>query len=412
MCAPNNTVSRTGASKKQASKPFSLITIVSRPLRRLGAVVSSALRDAALTANCVICVPMYSMAFWMTVYGATCIYAPNVYVRTAALSYMPICILLDGRPTASKSWIGYRFIETCRNCWLFRGVAQYFPVHLHRTDKRKTIQAHSSSGNDAVDSNKATAAIDTKSSTSSFSKDKNYIFLYHPHGVISMGANAALMTNGCQFSQVFCPETEVPKRYGVTLNVTFWAPIFREWLLSLGYISCNKSTLVARLRQPGVSIVLVPGGAAEALYAHRSNFRLHIKNRKGFVKLAMETKASLVPCLGFGENESFETYFPAADQNEASPASSKTSFWSRLVPVQSLFEWQQRLCKLLSFSLPIVTKILPNRRPIHVVVGEPVEFQPGASLEECHAQYLDALQKLYDNEKAKYGYQHIPLEFV
>jgi hypothetical protein len=65
----------------------------------------------------------------------------------------------------------------------------------------------------------------------------------------------------------------------------------------------------------------------------------------------------------------------------------------------------------MSFSLPILTSLLPNRRPIHVVVGAPVEFQ-GTTAEECHAEYLLAVQKLYDEHKDKYGYSDIPFEFV
>jgi Diacylglycerol acyltransferase len=65
----------------------------------------------------------------------------------------------------------------------------------------------------------------------------------------------------------------------------------------------------------------------------------------------------------------------------------------------------------MTFSTPILTNLVPNRTPIHVVVGKPVKFQ-GKTVEECHLEYLNALERLYDQHKATYGYQDMKLEFV
>ena len=94
--------------------------------------------------------------------------------------------------------------------------------------------------------------------TSNLKPDKNYIFLYHPHGIISMGANIALSTNGCDFSTHF-PGIH---RSAVTLNATFLVPFYREWLLMLGFISSSKSSIVKKLTTSNPvhkSVVLVPG---------------------------------------------------------------------------------------------------------------------------------------------------------
>lgn len=351
-------------------------------------------RDLFLTVNCLLCVPMYSMAVWMTVYGGALWYASahdHPWIKTALLLYLPVCIA-DARParppattpTAGSlppSWGGsewaYRWIEWCRSIQMYKNVARWFPVTLHKT----------------VDLDPA----------------RSYIFLYHPHGVISMGANTALSTNGCDFDKKF-PGI---KRHGVTLNVAFWAPIFREWMLLLGMISANKSTLASTLKS-GRSIVLVPGGAKEALIAHKANFRLYIKNRRGFIQLARETGALPVPVLGFGENEAFETLVPHQHQHHHGVSSSPSlSFASALRSPSALLHYcQHRLYKAMTFSLPILTSVLPNRTPIRVVVGAPVRFRQGSTLEECHREYLDALQTLYDQHKSRHGYQDMKLEFV
>ena len=50
---------------------------------------------------------------------------------------------------------------------------------------------------------------------------------------------------------------------------------------------------------------LVVGGAQEALQGDETTIELALKNRKGFVKLAMESGVGLIPCIGLGEQQIF-----------------------------------------------------------------------------------------------------------
>jgi len=287
-------------------------------------------------------------------------------------------------PLRKRLQFPYRWTEACRGAWFYKGVAEYFPIRLYKTVDLPVPSIPGGSSSDEDDKNNE-------------SNNPPYIFLYHPHGVISMGGNTALALNGCGFDRSF-PGI---RRYGVALNVSFWGPFFREWMLAMGYLSANRHTLAGTLEN-GNSIVLVPGGAAEALHAHRDNFRLHIRDRRGFVRLALETGALPVPCLGFGENEAFETYYP---EPTVCPVEGR--------PTSAYLRLQQRICKLFSFSTPILTSILPNRRPIHVVVGGPIRFTPDdATVDECHEQYLEAVRWLFEENKHKYGYGHMEIEFV
>jgi 2-acylglycerol O-acyltransferase 2 len=154
--------------------------------------------------------------------------------------------------------------------------------------------------------------------------------------------------------------------------------------------------VIRTLSTPNKSLVLVPGGAHEALYAHPNSFMLHLKERKGFVQCAITTGASLVPILGFGENELFET----VDNTDT------TSI---------LFKLQVFVLKKFSFSIPIPTHILPRKKPLTVVVGSPIDCSkikcddPSSSLiNKIHAEYVQALTSLYEKNTEKYG-QNIPL---
>ena len=56
----------------------------------------------------------------------------------------------------------------------------------------------------------------------------------------------------------------------------------------------------------GRAITIVIGGARESLDAKPYTLRLVLKRRKGFVKLAIQNGADLVPTLAFGENDIYD----------------------------------------------------------------------------------------------------------
>lgn len=183
----------------------------------------------------------------------------------------------------------------------------------------------------------------------------------------------------------------------MTLNATFLVPLFRDWLLALGFVGANKKPLVDTLLNSPESIVVVPGGAAEALHSHPLVYKLHLKHRKGFVKLAVETNTPLIPCIGFGENEIFDTLYSL--DGTASP-------WK-----QWLWKCQQISRKALSFSLPL---FFPHPRPVRitVVAGKPLMINPKLSMEEHHVLYMDKVAKLFEKYKKQCGLEHVTLEMV
>eukprot|EP01006_Ploeotia_vitrea_P046058 TRINITY_DN66990_c5_g3_i4.p1 TRINITY_DN66990_c5_g3~~TRINITY_DN66990_c5_g3_i4.p1 ORF type:complete len:160 (-),score=79.35 TRINITY_DN66990_c5_g3_i4:998-1477(-) len=148
-----------------------------------------------------------------------------------------------------------------------------------------------------------------------------------------------------------------------------------------------------------VTGIVVLGGAKESLDAHPGLYDLTLKNRKGFVKIALEHGSSLVPVFGFGENEVFEQI-----QN---PRGS----WLRRL--------QDRLQTKLGFAMPLIKGrgvfqykfgIMPHRRPIRVVVGAPIDVPKVARADitpelvnTYHTKYLEALQRLFDEYKDVYA---------
>ena len=175
-------------------------------------------------------------------------------------------------------------------------------------------------------------------------------------------------------------------------------------MLANGLISSNRDTILKQL-QDGKSIVLVPGGASEALYTHQGEFTIVLKNRRGFLRLALITGCSIVPCLGFGENDLFHMLSRSHLQtNEPTPRS-------------TFFRLQMSFKEMTSFSLPIATHVFPWRKKITVVVGNPIDIplikNPDDELiGDYNIMYCKEIEKLYYQNREKYGYGKVALTIL
>lgn len=54
------------------------------------------------------------------------------------------------------------------------------------------------------------------------------------------------------------------------------------------------------------AVIVLVGGAKEAFYSRPGNYQIILKSRKGFIKIALKTGASLVPVFSFGEVDVYE----------------------------------------------------------------------------------------------------------
>nr|AIM47579.1 diacylglycerol acyltransferase [Rhodotorula diobovata] len=224
--------------------------------------------------------------------------------------------------------------------------------------------------------------------------DQRYVFGYHPHGVIGMGAIANFGTDATGFSRLF-PGI---KPHLLTLASNFKLPLYRELLLALGISSVSMKSCQNILRQgPGSSITIVVGGAAESLSAHPGTADLTLKRRKGFIKLAIRSGAYLVPVFSFGENDIFNQL-----SNERGTR---------------LYKLQKRFQAVFGFTLPIFfgrglfnynMGLMPYRHPIVSVVGRPIkvtqkDHPSTADLEEVQDRYIAELKRIWEDYKEVYA---------
>jgi hypothetical protein len=87
--------------------------------------------------------------------------------------------------------------------------------------------------------------------------------------------------------------------------MNFLVPFFRDFLMAVGLVDANKSTIMGLLER-GVSVLVMVGGAEESLYARPGAHDLVLSRRRGFVRCALQAGAHLVPVYTFGENELYD----------------------------------------------------------------------------------------------------------
>ncbi|KAM4846180.1 diacylglycerol O-acyltransferase 2 isoform 1-T1 [Thomomys bottae] len=259
---------------------------------------------------------------------------------------------------------GGRRSQWVRNWAVWRYFRDYFPIQLVKTHNLVTT--------------------------------RNYIFGYHPHGIMGLGAFCNFSTEATEVSKKF-PGI---RPYLATLAGNFRMPVLREYLMSGGICPVNRDTIDYLLSKNGSgnAIIIVVGGAAESLSSMPGKNAVTLRNRKGFVKLALRHGADLVPTYSFGENEVYKQVI------------FEEGSWGRWV--------QKKFQKYIGFAPCIfhgrglfssdTWGLVPYSKPITTVVGEPItipklEHPTQQDIDLYHTMYMEALVKLFDRHKTKFG---------
>ena len=224
------------------------------------------------------------------------------------------------------------------------------------------------------------------------------IYLFHPHGIVTCGFSS----NGV-WSREFNERT-TPKPLPPNWEASEWpgtifliaaslrvpSHLFKLLCDVSGRLESASRDNMKRLLAAGRNVAIIPGGFEEATLFEHGVHRVAMSKRKGLIKYALQYGYSLVPIYSFGENTSFYTLAPQYTL--------RLRLWLNSFQFPAVVFWGEPL-------LPI----LP-RRDAHCLsyVGPPLQLprieQPSpAQVDEWHAAYLAALQKLFEASKAEAG---------
>jgi len=213
--------------------------------------------------------------------------------------------------------------------------------------------------------------------------NKAAIFAFEPHDVLGYGCFA--------FSPVLkrLPPGFVPDNIKCLVSSAILnTPLVRNVSSWCRCGSVEKSSFRAHLKN-GESIVFVPGGVQEVLLMDPSNPRqliLYLKNRKGFVKMALENGSPLVPVFCFGLDGSYAYHIPKGkiiNQISRVMGFIPVLFWGR-------------------FHIPFG---IPRPQKIHVVIGKPIvcpllgEDVSSEDINKYHELFLNELEQLFERHK-------------
>ena len=244
---------------------------------------------------------------------------------------------------------------------------------------------------------------------SMFSAEEKYVFCYAPHGLYPLGAAYLPITPS--FKSI------LPGIKPATLSasIVFQIPIMRDLLLWTGLRVVSRSTFARTLRTRR-SVIVVPGGQAELIHVHKLRKNsgkingdldkepgecVFYSGHKGFVRLALQEKANLVPIVVFGEVTSLKN----------------------IVDAPKLLQWTY---KKFGFPFPFVAcgkaGILPfpSKEGLKFVIGnpiKPIELMGDIPTEEevanQHRIFYQELVALWDKHKSTFqGYEEVPAVLV
>lgn len=395
-------------------------------------------------------------------------------------------------PTNGKAV--YRTRAWMRNLIIWEWFVNYFPIRFHKSveleptfttvkvdendDEQDLISDGSrtiidkifkrlglSKRTNEVDLCTPPPGLEPKSRFRRIQTGPRYIFGYHPHGVISMGAMGSFATNAIRnepfepplhfLKPLFHDTSKGPQLFPgiglifpLTLTTQFTIPFYRDYLMSLGLTSASARNIKSLINNGDNSVCIVVGGAQELLLnqmvsrhtkigngyvasddeeddTQNRKIRLVLSKRKGFVKLAIELgNVSLVPTFAFGEADIYRLMTPK--------------------PGSIGFAFQRWLKTHFSFTLPFFSArgifiydfgLLPYRNPINVVTGNPIHISdhalqdylaehpqpeeerlpgakpkiPQALLDHYHKLYVDELKRVYEENKERFGYGDVEL---
>jgi 1-acyl-sn-glycerol-3-phosphate acyltransferase len=227
-------------------------------------------------------------------------------------------------------------------------------------------------------------------------KKRPFVVGYEPHSVLPQGICAF-----CEYA-ADSPPLGLQKARILVSSAGFWAPVMRHLWWWLGCRPASRS-VAKKLLSKGHTVALCPGGVQECIYMQPGVEVAYLKNRRGFIRLALEAGAPIVPVFAFGQSKMFRYLRPLLDPPHFG-----------LVP-KSLWA---RIARRIGYAPMIVWGLwgtaMPRPVALRIVVGKPIDVPPfdgdkqigvNPKLVDMYLKkFIVELENLYKRHKKEAGY--------
>lgn len=313
---------------------------------------------------------LYSLGLYSYIVCGFIFFFGNIWIRAMLLAYF-VWIFLDRKRI--KDGVRGPGVRWMRDNFFWKAFREYFPIELVKTAE--------------------------------LPPNKNYLLACFPHGVISFSVFNNFCSDICKWNELF-PKVRINTG---TLAMHFNSPFWREIISSWGMVSVSKSTLLQNLTTShdpndevnsdgycATAVAVLVGGSEEALDARPGSYTLTLKKRKGFIKIAMQSGAAIVPVFSFGENDTFGQI----NNPPGSKLRTFQDFIKRITGIPPLIILGRGFFQY-SFGL------LPQRKHIIQVVGAPINVPKCSDpkeedVERFHKLFMEKLNELFEEHKSKY----------
>lgn len=214
-----------------------------------------------------------------------------------------------------------------------------------------------------------------------FDHSKKYIYLFHPHGLLSLSHYLNIGTNLTNWKD---RETN-----GTTLSILWCLPFGQELLESTNFVPSNYDDMKnVLLNNKSLSVTL--GGVKEIALSQDNKMILNIAKKRGIFKMALETGTPLVPILVYGENEIYKVS-PSWLLKILNNFVLKYNLFLPIPTFKSCYKW------LRLFNEPL-------KAPVKTYAGSPIEVQKiinptDEDILKLREIYFIQLRKLYKETK-------------
>lgn len=215
------------------------------------------------------------------------------------------------------------------------------------------------------------------------------IFCFVPHGFAPLGV-VAYPAWKMLFGGHLCRWTCAP--------VVLKLPVISYFLKMVGYVPAN-SFEIKKVLERGENVGVILDGIAGMFQFDAHKELACVNDRKGIIKIALTTGASVVPVFGFGHSGLWRIIVDPFGLLQ------KLSIHLNL----AIAPFLGRPCGLLPFGPPY-------RIPVLTAIGDviPVPKLDEPTVEQInayHSKLLEGFTQVFETHKAAYGWPHKKLEF-